>query len=235
VQGGEKNNDERQDWSPPGASALAVTYAKNAAASIRSGVEIAFFGSGASPAASLDALQISQMLRDAGPLITLKVFDAEGDKEECSKAAVLFFPTMNITGHNRGSVRFLGVPAGWGLRILAEALVIASTGEAGLGPKTVDKLASLRKPVVIKVFISPESEYCRRAAVLAVRMAVESRHVSAELINSTDFPVLSRRYGVETTPKTIINDTIEVLGARSETDLVERVLAATVPQARMYH
>jgi len=225
----------KDDWSPGSASALTAVYAKKAAASIRSGVELAFFGSGASPAASLDALQISQMFRDAGPMIRLKVFDADGDKEVCLKEAVLFFPTIVLAGRNRGPIRFLGVPAGWGLRILADAIVLASTGESGLNAKTAEKLASLKKPVAIKVFISPESEYCRRAAGLVVKMAVERRLISAEVMNSPDFPVLSRRYGVESTPKTIINDSIEVIGARSEADLVERVLSATVPQTRMHH
>lgn len=225
---------ETPEWSPSNATALMVAYVKKAAAAVSSDVELHFFGSGANPGPSLEALQISQMLRDAGAGIRLKAFDAEGDKEKCLRESVLFFPALMLVGRNRGMIRFLGAPAGYGLRILADALSLASSGLSGLRPRTADKLAALKKPVNIKVFISPESEYCGRPAGLAARMAAESPLVAAELINSPDFPVLSQRYRVETTPRTIVNDTVEFNGARPEDEFVEKVLAAVVPQGEMY-
>lgn len=227
-------NGETPGWSPKDATALMVAYVKRAAAALTSDIELLFFGSGSNPGPSLEALQVSQMLRDAGPGIKLKVFDAEGDPERCRQESVLFFPTMILVGRNRGTLRFLGAPAGYGLRILADALSIASSGPSGLQPRTVDKLAALKKPVNIKVFISPESEYCARPAGLAAKMAAESPLVATELINTPDFPVLSQRYRVETSPRTIVNDRVEFNGARAEDEFVEKVLAAVVPQGEMY-
>jgi len=215
-------------------SPLTLERVKQSVSSLGSKVQLLFFGSGSSPGASLDALQACQFLRDAGPNVDLNVFDAQGDPEKCLEVEVLFFPTLIMVGSNRGSVRFLGAPAGHGLVALAGMLHIASGRGSALRPKTKEGLASLRRPVALKVFVSPESEYCVRMALLAAAMAAESSLVRVDVINSPDFPVLSQRYKVDNTPKTMVNETIEVLGARGEDYLIERLLGAQVPQETMY-
>ena len=59
---------------------------------------------------------------------------------------------------------------------------------------------------------------------LAHRLAVESPHIRAACIEATEFMELSRRYRVSGVPKTVVNDTIEVLGGLPEADFVEAVL-----------
>ena len=234
VQDGEKKDKEAAEWMPNGSSSLMVDHLKRAAASIRSGVELLFFGGGANPSASLDGLQLCQMLRQSGPAIRLKVYDADGDKEECQRAGVLFFPTTLVRGRNSGPMRFLGAFSGWELKIMAEGLVLADRGESGLAQRTTEMLASLKRPLVLKVFVSPETEPAVRPAVLAMRMATRSRLVGAELINATDFPVMSQRYRVENPPRTIVNDIVEFDGAPGEGAFVEKILGALVPQGGIY-
>lgn len=60
---------------------------------------------------------------------------------------------------------------------------------------------------------------------LAHRMAVESPHIRATCIEATEFLDLSRRFRVTGVPKTIVNDTIEILGALPE-DAYVRAIAA---------
>ena len=59
---------------------------------------------------------------------------------------------------------------------------------------------------------------------LAHRMAVESPHIQATCVEATEFLDLSRRYHVSGVPKTIVNDTIEILGALPEDAFVREVL-----------
>ncbi|BAS25993.1 glutaredoxin [Limnochorda pilosa] len=47
------------------------------------------------------------------------------------------------------------------------------------------------------------------------------------MIEASEFPELSRRYGVYGVPKTIINETEEVEGAVPESVFLEAVLRAT--------
>jgi hypothetical protein len=57
-------------------------------------------------------------------------------------------------------------------------------------------------------------------------MAVESEHITADVIEATEFPDLSRRYGVRGVPKIVINDSIEFVGALPEADYLGYVKAA---------
>jgi hypothetical protein len=234
VQEPENKRPDGDRWTPKGSSSLMVALLKKAAAEVRSGVELHFFGSGANPSASLEGLHLCQMLRDAGPSIALNIYDEEADKDDCSNDAVLFFPTTIMRGRKIGPLRFLGAFSGWELKILSEALALASGGESGLAPRTREMLASLKSPLVLKVFASVESEHCVRPAALAMRMAAASSMVSAEVINASDFPVMSQRYRVENPPRTVVNDIVEFDGAPGETAFLEKVLGALVPQGGIY-
>jgi hypothetical protein len=57
-------------------------------------------------------------------------------------------------------------------------------------------------------------------------MAVESERVTADVIEASEFPELSSRYGVRGVPVTFVNDEREILGARPERAFVAEVLSA---------
>jgi predicted DsbA family dithiol-disulfide isomerase len=57
-------------------------------------------------------------------------------------------------------------------------------------------------------------------------MAVESEHVTADVIEAMEFPDLSRRYGVQGVPKIIINETTEFVGALPESQYLAHVREA---------
>ena len=63
-------------------------------------------------------------------------------------------------------------------------------------------------------------------------MAFANPHITADAIDAIEFMELSRRYRVSGVPKTVVNDTIEVLGGLPEADFVEAVLQRPeAPQA----
>ena len=57
-------------------------------------------------------------------------------------------------------------------------------------------------------------------------MAVESSHVTADVLEAMEFPDLARRYGVRGVPKIVINETTEFVGALPEDQYLEHVRAA---------
>ena len=61
---------------------------------------------------------------------------------------------------------------------------------------------------------------------LAQHMAIASDRVTAECIEATEFPELSRRYQVMAVPKIVINDTLQFEGAIPEQDFLSAVLQA---------
>ena len=57
-------------------------------------------------------------------------------------------------------------------------------------------------------------------------MAVESRHIRADIIEATEFPDLVSRYAVRGVPKTVLNDQLFFEGAAPEATLLAAVVDA---------
>jgi predicted DsbA family dithiol-disulfide isomerase len=55
-------------------------------------------------------------------------------------------------------------------------------------------------------------------------MAFANPHITASAIEATEFMELSRRFRVTGVPKTIVNDTIEIMGALPEEMFVRAAL-----------
>ena len=58
---------------------------------------------------------------------------------------------------------------------------------------------------------------------LAYELAVASSQIVTTVVEATEFPDLAARYQVSGVPKTVVNDTIELLGVQSEDVLVAQV------------
>ncbi len=56
-----------------------------------------------------------------------------------------------------------------------------------------------------------------------------SPHVRADIVEASEFPALAQKYNVYAVPKTVINETGEVIGAVPEETLIQAVVAAAAP------
>jgi len=56
-------------------------------------------------------------------------------------------------------------------------------------------------------------------------MAFANPHITAYAVEATEYPDLARRYRVTGVPKTVVNDTVEILGGLPEPDFVAQALA----------
>jgi predicted DsbA family dithiol-disulfide isomerase len=55
-------------------------------------------------------------------------------------------------------------------------------------------------------------------------MAVASEHITAEMVEASEFPHLAQKYGVYGVPRTVINDVIHIEGAVPEEYLLRELL-----------
>ena len=55
---------------------------------------------------------------------------------------------------------------------------------------------------------------------------MESDKVVADMVEATEFPQLSHRYGVRSVPLTVVNDKPSVTGALPEAHIVDHILMA---------
>jgi glutaredoxin-like protein len=170
-----------------------------------------------------------QVLDEVIPLNTHIRFEEVNfvlEKDRAAEFGVTHIPAIALLRDGADSrIRFLGAPAGYEFMSLVEALVLAGADDSGLNDASKTLIAEhVWEPLDIQVFVTPTCPHCPRAVTLAHRMAVEHPMIRATCVEATEFMDLSRQYRVTGVPKTIINGTIEILGAVPEDTFVRTVL-----------
>lgn len=158
--------------------------------------------------------------------IELIVYDFVSDKEKTEEFNVDKIPAVVLQGQEDLGIRFFGIPSGYEYTSFIEAILDASKGKTGLNQKTKDALQAIDKDIHIQVFVTPTCPYCTTAVRLGHQFALESPHIKADMVESTEFPHLAQKYNVFGVPKTIINETIPVEGAVTEEIFLEHVIKA---------
>jgi glutaredoxin-like protein len=169
------------------------------------------------------------LLEDVASLsdqITLTVHDVRAESDLARDTGVSRVPTLVLRGAARGVVRYLGIPAGLEFGTLLEDLVAVSRGTTTLKQESRTKLASLTKPVHVQVFVTPTCPYCPKVASLAHQAAIENGHVTADVVEISEFPDLAAQYHVRGVPKIVMNDTVELVGAQPEAEFIDAMLSA---------
>ena len=170
-----------------------------------------------------------KLLEDVASLsdqITLTVHDVRTESDLARDTGVRRVPTLVLRGAARGVVRYLGIPAGLEFGTLLEDFAAVSRGTTTLTEESRTKLASLTKPVHVQAFVTPTARNRPKVASLAHQAAVENGHVTADVVEISEFPDLAAQYHVRGVPKIVMNDTVELVGAQPEAAFVDSILRA---------
>ena len=171
-----------------------------------------------------DTRQLVQELATLSGKITVEVYDFVADADKAKEYGIDKIPALAIIGEKDYGVRIYGIPYGYELQTLIDAIINVSRGKTDLTDKTKKILTEVKKPVHIQVFVSLTCNHCPVAAAVAHKLAVESDLVRADVIDGTEFPQLTQKYAVMGVPKIIINEKIEFVGAFNEDLFAEHVL-----------
>ena len=128
-------------------------------------------------------------------------------------------------------IRFLGMPAGYEFVSLTRAIVLVGGGPSQLSAESRASVMAVDAPMTLQVFSTPTCPHCPRAINLAHEMAWANPNITSYAVEVTEYPDLARRYHVNGVPKTVIDDTIEILGALPEDAFIEQALAGFVAAA----
>jgi len=159
-------------------------------------------------------------------LLKLEAYAVEDNKEIFDEYKVERIPTVIIKGHNKGLIRFVGIPAGYEFATLLEDLIDASRGKIDLKERNRRKVEAAKEPLHIQVFVTPTCPYCPRAVRIAHKMAFINENIMGDMVEASEFPNLSEKYGVYAVPKIIVNDKVEFEGALPEDQFIAQVLKA---------
>jgi len=148
------------------------------------------------------------------------------DRDRAAQYGIEHIPAVVLlAGETDTRLRFLGAPAGYEFMSLIDAVVLAGTTESGLSPESRSLIAEhITEPTEIQVFVTPTCPHCPKAVTLAHRIAREHPLVQARCVEATEFMDLARQFRVNGVPKTIVNGSIEILGALPENQFVRAVL-----------
>jgi glutaredoxin-like protein len=171
-----------------------------------------------------DTRQLIQELATLSDKITIEVYDFMADAEKAKELKIDKIPALAVIGKKDYGVRIYGIPYGYELQTLIEAVVNVSRGKTDLSDKTKMILADVKAPVHIQVFVTLTCPHCPVAAAIAHKLAVESDMVTADVIDSSEFPTLAQKYMVIGVPKIVINEKIEFVGAFNEDLFAEHVV-----------
>ena len=158
--------------------------------------------------------------------IHLEVYDFVAEAEKAKEFGVDKIPATILSGKDEYKVRFFGIPSGYEFTTLIEDIVDVSKGKSRLPPQLLNKVKSITKPIHIQVFVTPTCPYCPKVVRVAHQLAIENPNITADMVESIEFPHLANRYSVMAVPKTIINDKIEFVGALPEEQFIDYVLKA---------
>jgi len=165
--------------------------------------------------------------------VTIEEVNLVLDRDRAAQYGIEHVPAIVLLKDGQDTrIRFLGAPAGYEFVSLVEAVILAGTDDSGLSPTTRTLVARhVTGPLDIKVFVTPTCPHCPRAVTLAHRLAAENPLIHATCVEATEFMDLSRRFNVTGVPKTIVNDSIEILGALPEDQFVRTVVGAPAQSA----
>jgi glutaredoxin-like protein len=181
------------------------------------------------PDTVLVAKQVLDEIVGLCDLLTLEEVNFVLEPDRARQYGVEQIPTIVLLkGDQDTRIRFLGAPAGYEFMSLIEAVILAGTNDSGLTPDSRALVAEhVTAPLDIQVFVTPTCPHCPRAVTLAHRLAVESPLITASCVEATEFIDLSRKFRVTGVPKTIVNGSIEILGALPEEQFVRTVVGGS--------
>jgi glutaredoxin-like protein len=171
-----------------------------------------------------DTRQLAQEFQTLNDKIKVEVYDFMADGDKAKQYGIDKIPALAIVSKKDYGVRIYGIPYGYELQTLVEAIINVSKGTTDLSEKTKGILADVKAPVHIQVFVTLTCPHCPAAAAIAHKLAIESDLVKADVIDSSEFPQLAQKYSVMGVPKIVINEKVEFVGAFSEDLFAEYVL-----------
>jgi alkyl hydroperoxide reductase subunit AhpF len=88
-------------------------------------------------------------------LISVEEHNLVLERKAASAYRVDRAPTIAVVGERDRGLRFVGAPGGYEIMALADAILLASSGDSGLTPESRAIVAAVRAPLDIQVFVTP--------------------------------------------------------------------------------
>jgi glutaredoxin-like protein len=173
-----------------------------------------------------DVRDMVDQLAELSDKVTVQEHKGPLDEKDAKEMKVERTPAIVLHGKKPYNIKFYGIPAGHEFGALVGSVIDVSAGVAPLPEDVIEDIASIDKPINIKVFVTPQCPYCPNMTRLAHQASIINPLISSEMIESLEFQEETAKYGVFGVPKTIINETTTIDGLSPIAMFVEKLFEA---------
>ncbi len=166
------------------------------------------------------------LLELANSNLDVEFYDILTDAEKAAEHKVEHTPTILVFGSEQYGIRFTGVPGGFEMISFLHALELVGKKQCSLSDETLKKISIISKPIDIKIFITPSCPYCPTTVSLAHELAFVNKNISADMVESTEFPEYTKKFGVQAVPHITVNNIKSFEGNLPEALFVEQIVDA---------
>src|SRR3972149_8783337 len=132
-----------------------------------------------------DTRQLALEMATLSDKITVEVYDFVANADKAKEYCIDKIPALAIIGKRDFGVRIYGIPYGYELQTLIEAIINVSKGTTDLSDKTKTVIKDITSPVQIKVFVTLTCPHCPVAATVAHKLAIECDLIKADVIDGS--------------------------------------------------
>jgi glutaredoxin-like protein len=179
----------------------------------------------------LQARQILDELPALSDNIVVEEMNFILDAEKATQYEIDRVPAIAVVGQDESGqerdskIRFLGTPGGYEFMSLIQAVLLVGGRPSMLSEESLKLIAGVTAPTTVHVFTTPTCPHCPRAVTVAHEMAFANPNITAFAVEATEFPDLARKYSVTGVPKTVVSNSVEILGALPPDAFVSQALA----------
>ena len=136
--------------SPAGAADLEARLAR-----LESQVRLVIFTQTFGCDTCLLARQVVSRFAEASDYVSIEEYDLVIDTEKVTEFGVDRAPAIAFVGKTDLGIRYYGVPAGYELDSMIDAVLLAGSGAHALSADNLAQLETIDYPIDIKVFVTP--------------------------------------------------------------------------------
>lgn len=167
--------------------------------------------------------ELLEEIAELSDQITLEVYNFVTDPEKVKEYNVDKIPATAIVGEEDYGIRFYGIMAGYEFTSLVHAIRLVGGAGSQLDDATRDRVAEIKDPVDLQVFVTPTCPYCPQAVVLGYEFAYANPQIKAAGVESSEFPQLAIKYQVAGVPRTVVNENAFLEGAAPPDMLIDKI------------
>lgn len=135
-------------------------------------------------------------------------------------------PSLSLSGGSARNVHYYAMPEGPEFGPFIDAVRWLGGASQLPAGEANDRLASLTSPVNVVVLIAAQCPHCPRMVRTAVSLAVTQPLVTLSVVDALQFADIAEHFKVKSTPTTIIDDGLTIVGALDAAGLSEKILTA---------